>query len=175
LILAVCLQAQTTPNTEPNNNLVKTSDAKNGAAEPRAGGKVVVPPEKARPIVVTKLSTPIVIDGHVNEEAWKTAAVFKDFYQTGPGYNTEPSRPTEAYVMYDEHNLYIAFKCWDDKDKIRATVAKRDDVYGEDNVRLWLDTYNDQRRAYVYWLNPLGIQQDESTRRDLARISRLTS
>ncbi|HKP67752.1 MAG TPA: DUF5916 domain-containing protein, partial [Pyrinomonadaceae bacterium] len=59
-----------------------------------------------------------------------------------------------------EKHLYIAFKCWDEKDKIRATIAKRDNVLSEDNVRVWLDTYNDQRRAYVLAFNPLGIQQD---------------
>jgi hypothetical protein len=127
---------------------------------PKTGGKVVVPPEKARPVSIPKISTPITIDGIPNEEVWQTAAVFKDFYQTGPGYNTEPSRPTEVRMMYDEHNLYIVFKCWDEKDKIRATVAKRDNVFGEDNVRMWLDTYDDQRRAYVLGFNPLGIQQD---------------
>lgn len=126
---------------------------------PRSG-KVEVPPEKKNPIVITKASAVPVIDGRVDEEIWKTAAVFKDFYQTGPGYNTEPSKPTEAYMMYDENYLYIAFKCWDEKDKIRATVAKRDGVFGEDNVRVWLDTYNDRRRAYVLGFNPLGIQQD---------------
>ena len=77
-----------------------------------------------------------------------------------PGDNVAASKPTEAYVLYDEKNLYIGFKCWDEKDKIRATVAKRDSVFGEDNVRVWLDTYNDQRRAYVLGFNPLGIQQD---------------
>jgi len=56
--------------------------------------------------------------------------------------------------------MYIAFKCWDEKDKIRASVAKRDNVFSEDNVRVWLDTYNDQRRAYVLGFNPLGVQQD---------------
>ena len=35
-----------------------------------------------------------------------------------------------------------------------------DNVFGEDNVRMWLDTYNDRRRAYVLGFNPLGIQQD---------------
>src|SRR5690242_18214253 len=129
-------------------------------SRPKNGGKTPVPAEKARPINIPKTSAAITIDGHVTEEAWKTAAVFKDFYQTGPGYNTEPSKPTEVYMMYDEHNLYVAFKCWDDKDKIRATVAKRDQVFGEDNVRMWLDTFNDQRRAYVLGFNPLGIQQD---------------
>ena len=160
ILLGVCLSAQTTTSAE-SNSLVKAADAKAGTPKPESrSGKVVVPPEKARPVTIPKVSTPIVIDGRPDEEAWKNAAVFKDFYQTGPGYNTEPSRPTEAYMMYDEHNLYIAFKCWDEKDKVRATVAKRDEVFNEDNVRMWLDTYDDQRRAYVLGFNPLGIQQD---------------
>lgn len=122
--------------------------------------KVVVPPEKARPIKIPKIVTLPTIDGKPDEEIWKQAAIFKDFYQTYPGDNTEASKPTEVLVMYDEKHLYIAFKCWDEKDKIRATLAKRDEVFGEDNVRMWLDTYNDQRRAYVLGFNPLGIQQD---------------
>jgi hypothetical protein len=121
---------------------------------------VIIPPEKARPIKIPKIETPPTIDGKPDEEIWKQAAVFKDFYQTSPGDNTEASKPTEVMVMYDEKNFYIAFKCWDEKDKIRATIAKRDEIFGEDNVRMWLDTYNDQRRAYVIGFNPLGIQQD---------------
>jgi hypothetical protein len=123
-------------------------------------GRVTIPPEKARAIKIPRIEAAIVIDGRPDEEAWKSAAVFKDFYQTFPGDNTEPSRPTEVLMMYDERNLYIAFKCWDERDKIRASVARRDAVFGEDNVRVWLDTYNDQRRAYVLGFNPLGIQQD---------------
>ena len=125
------------------------------------GGRVEVPAEKARPITVPKIDPMgMTIDGKPDEEAWKAAAVFKDFYQTSPGDNIAPSKPTEVLMMYDEKNLYVAFKCWDDKDKIRASVAKRDNVYGEDNVRMWIDTYNDQRRAYVLGFNPFGIQQD---------------
>lgn len=124
------------------------------------GGKVVVPEEKRRAITIPKLAVKIVIDGRPDEDAWKSAAVFKDFYQTSPGDNIAPSKPTEVLMMYDDKNLYIAFKCWDDKDKIRATLAKRDQVFNEDNVRVWLDTYDDQRRAYVLAFNPLGIQQD---------------
>lgn len=123
-------------------------------------GKIEIPPEKANPVTVPKFAAPVVIDGKPDEELWKTAAVFKDFYQTYPGDNSAPSKPTEMYMMYDEKHLYIAFKCWDERDKIRATIAKRDEVFGEDNVRIWLDTYNDQRRAYVLGFNPLGVQQD---------------
>ena len=119
-----------------------------------------LPPEKLRPMPIPKMAVELLIDGRPDEEAWKQAALFKDFYQTYPGDNTSPSKPTEFMMMYDEKNLYIAFKCWDDKDKIRATVAKRDNVFGEDNVRIWLDTFNDRRRAYVIGFNPFGIQAD---------------
>ncbi|MBP7416639.1 MAG: carbohydrate binding family 9 domain-containing protein [Pyrinomonadaceae bacterium] len=152
ICLSVCVAAQTTNGTGPG----ISTDANTSAT----GGKVVIPPEKSKPINISKTINPPVIDGRIDEDVWKQAAVFKDFYQTGPGYNTAPSKPTEVYMMYDDHNLYIAFKCWDEKDKIRASVAKRDNVFGEDNVRIWLDTYNDQRRAYVLGFNPLGIQQD---------------
>ncbi|MGI8811079.1 MAG: DUF5916 domain-containing protein [Pyrinomonadaceae bacterium] len=121
---------------------------------------IELPPEKSHAVTVPKFAAAIVIDGRPDEAAWKDAAVFKDFYQTSPGDNIPASKPTEVLVMYDEKNLYVAFKCWDEKDKIRATVAKRDEVFGEDNVRMWLDTYNDRRRAYVLGFNPLGVQQD---------------
>ncbi len=126
----------------------------------RPGGKTKAPTEKLRPVVVPKTSAPPVIDGRIDEGAWGNAAVFKDFYQTGPGYNTAPSKPTNVYLLYDEKNLYIAFKCLDDRDKIRSTVAKRDTLGDEDSVTVWLDTYDDRRRAYVLTFNPLGIQQD---------------
>lgn len=179
LFFAVCISAQSTKSSSGGNDESKeskeTKETKNtkkkekevAAAETVKANSVEtkkskfnLPPEKANPVTVPKIESPIIIDGNPDEEAWKTAAVFKDFYQTGPGDNIAPSKPTEVLMMYDEKHLYVAFKCWDEKDKIRATVAKRDEVFGEDNVRMWLDTYNDQRRAYVLGFNPLGVQQD---------------
>lgn len=100
------------------------------------------------------------IDGKPDEEVWKQGAVFKDFLQTSPGDNIAPSKPTEVIIGYDSKTLYLAFHCYDEPDKIRATVAKRDEGFSEDNVRIFLDTFNDQRRAYVLGWNPLGVQTD---------------
>lgn len=122
--------------------------------------RLLLPPEKAKPISIPKITDAPLIDGKLDDEIWKQAAIFKDFVQTLPGNNIAPSKQTEVYLLYDEKNLYIAFKCWDERDKIRATIAKRDEAFNDDNVRVWLDTFNDQRRAYVLGWNPLGIQQD---------------
>ena len=170
LLFAVCISAQPSPSPETNKKetkevaksekAVSTTNAVEVAVKETKKSKIILPPEKANPVKIPKIESALTIDGNPDEEIWKTAAVFKDFYQTGPGDNIAPSKPTEVMMIYDEKHLYIAFKCWDEKDKIRATVAKRDGVFGEDNVRLWLDTYDDQRRAYVLGFNPLGIQQD---------------
>jgi hypothetical protein len=160
LLLTLVSAAQQTSSTSVG-SILSGSGSRGDGGPLRPGGKVLsLPPEKAHTVTLPQTSAAIVIDGKISEDAWRSAAVFRDFYQTGPGYNTAPSRPTEVYMMYDEKNLYVAFKCWDERDKIRATIAKRDNVFGEDNVRMWLDTYNDQRRAYVLGFNPLGIQQD---------------
>lgn len=146
------------PNSSTESKL--TDKKETSAIEKKANSRFDLPPEKKNPVVIPHFESPPAIDGKLDEEIWKKAAVFKDFFQTNPGDNIAPSKPTVAYMGYDERFLYIAFYCYDEPDKIRATVAKRDEVFGEDNVRMWLDTYNDQRRAYVLGFNPLGVQQD---------------
>jgi len=122
--------------------------------------KLVLPPEKASPVKISRLEKPPTIDGILDPSEWVNAVVLKDFYQTYPGDNIEASRKTEVLISYDDKFLYIAFRAFDDPNKISATVAKRDDVQNDDNVRILLDTFNDQRRAYVFVFNPFGIQQD---------------
>jgi hypothetical protein len=127
-----------------------------------ASGKTVVPlpPEKANPVRITKFTTPPVIDGTLDDEAWKSAAVLKDFYQIQPGDNIPPSKPTEVLLGYDEKNWYIAYRAFDKKDDVRATVPKRDNIWADDNVGMFIDTFNDKRRAYALFFNPLGVQAD---------------
>ena len=162
VFFTIYIQAQTQNNLVANEVAPSASPSKKQSDKEnsKAAGKFNLPPEKREPVVIAKFAMPPVIDGKLDDEVWKTAPVLKDFYQTAPGNNTAPSKPTEMMLGYDEKNLYIAFKCYDERDKIRATIAKRDEIFDEDNVRVWLDTYNDQRRAYILGFNPLGIQQD---------------
>ncbi|HEX8708994.1 MAG TPA: DUF5916 domain-containing protein [Pyrinomonadaceae bacterium] len=121
---------------------------------------LVLPPEKARPVRLTRFEQPPLIDGRLDDEAWRRAAAFKDFYQLQPGDNTPASKPTEVLIGYDAKTLYVAFHAFDEPGKVRATVAKRDAVETDDNVSIFLDTFNDQRKAYAFYFNPLGVQSD---------------
>ncbi|HEU4713116.1 MAG TPA: DUF5916 domain-containing protein [Pyrinomonadaceae bacterium] len=125
-----------------------------------AKGSFVLPPEKSKPVVLPKFDKPPVIDGKLDDEVWQNAAVLKDFYQIQPGDNVPPSRPTEVLIGFDPKFLYIAFKATDEPDKVRATVAKRDNIFQDDYVGFFLDTFNDKRKAFEVFFNPLGIQGD---------------
>lgn len=121
---------------------------------------VIVPPEKTQPVRLVRFEKPPVIDGQLNDDVWTQAAVCKDFFQTSPGDNIAPSRQTEVLIGFDEKFLYFAFRAHDDPGQVRATVAKRDEIFSDDNVGMYLDTFNDQRKAYKLYFNPVGVQAD---------------
>jgi hypothetical protein len=130
------------------------------AGQAFSGGAVPLP-EKRPPVNIKRLSQPPLIDGILDDEVWKQAAVLDNFYQISPGDNTAPSYPTKVMIGFDDKNLYLAFHAYDDPTKVRATIAKRDNVLDtDDSVRILLDTYDDKRRAYVLVFNPFGVQQD---------------
>ena len=154
---AVTASAQPSPATSPAPaQFASNANAKAATAK----GNFVLPPEKSQPIIVPKFETAPVIDGKLDEEVWQKAVVLKDFYQIQPGDNTPPSKPTEVLLGYDAKFLYIAFKATDEPDKVRATVAKRDNIFQDDYVGFFLDTFNDKRKAFEAFFNPFGIQGD---------------
>jgi hypothetical protein len=152
----------TAPAPESSTDTSKSTPALSSpAAKATNASRISLPPEKANPVRISKLDKPPVIDGKLDDAVWQSAAVLKDFYQTSPGDNIAPSKPTETMIGYDTKFLYLGFHCYDEPGKVRATVAKRDGVLDtEDTIRVLLDTYNDQRKAYVLVFNPFGIQQD---------------
>ena len=147
-------------NATPSVNSQPSSSPAVNAVAATAKGAVVLPPEKSSPVTIVKFDKPPVIDGRLDEELWQKATVLKDFYQIQPGDNIAPSRATEVLLGYDAKFLYIAFRAKDEPDKVRATVAKRDNIFQDDYVGFFLDTFNDKRKAFEAFFNPLGIQAD---------------
>lgn len=116
--------------------------------------------KKDAAVRIPRFETAPAIDGQLSDDVWRGAAFFGDFVQTNPGDNTAPSHPTEVMMGYDSKNLYIAFNVKQDRDKVRATVSRRDNIFDDDYIGMYLDTFNDQRQAYTFFFNPLGIQAD---------------
>ena len=82
------------------------------------------------------------------------------FSQRNPHDGEDVSEPTDAYLGYDQKNLYVVFVCFDNPRQVRARMSRREDVYDDDQVEIILDTFHDRRRAYAFQTTPLGVQWD---------------
>jgi len=109
---------------------------------------------------IPRISRPPKIEDFLNGTRRDAEAVITDFFQYEPGDGIPVSQPTTAYLSYDSQNLYVVFACKDEPGKIRARMAKREDIDSDDRVSVTLDTFHDRRRAYSFAANPLGIQAD---------------
>lgn len=101
------------------------------------------------------------VDGVLNEPHWQEATRVAVNYQDEPNEKGTPPVKTDAYLYDDGHNLYVAFVAYDpEPSKIRAALRDRDTLWQDDNVGLVIDTFNDERTGYEFYVNPLGAQGD---------------
>src|SRR5580700_4094108 len=83
-----------------------------------------------------------------------------DFRQNYPSDGKPVSRETSAWLAWDDQNLFAVFLCREDKGKVRARLARREDINSDDQVGIYLDTFHDRQRVFSFYVNPLGIQAD---------------
>jgi len=109
-----------------------------------------------------KAETAPVIDGMVDDEAWKDAPSVGDFIQFEPDKGEPASVKTVAKVLYDDSYIYVAFICFDpDPENIQLGMNRRDGLaMGADSVMVDLDTFDDDRSSYYFRTNLLGVQHD---------------
>ncbi|PYR25531.1 MAG: hypothetical protein DMF92_20380, partial [Acidobacteria bacterium] len=83
-----------------------------------------------------------------------------DFRQRDPGDGVPVSQPTVAYLSYDAQTFYVMVVCKDNPAEVRARIARREEIDTDDYVALYLDTFLDGVHAYMFAVNPLGVQRD---------------
>jgi hypothetical protein len=115
----------------------------------------------AEEIVALHIQTAPQIDGRLEESIWQEATAYDTFVTTDPVCGHPASEKTVAYVVYDADNLYFAFRCFDSQPQnVTASMTKRDNIFTEDKVGVFLDLYHDQQSAVGFMVNPLGVQED---------------
>jgi len=108
------------------------------------------------------LNTPPVLDGIISAGEWSVSDSATAFIQMEPQKGLPATEPATVYFGYDNENIYVAFICYHtDPNDIVARNQQRDNLSKNDDlVSLILDTYNDRRTAYVFFVNPLNTQID---------------
>ena len=112
-------------------------------------------------VTATRVADEPVIDGRLDEAAWQQAGVLDGFHQKEPVDGRPAEERTEVRVLYGARAIFFGVRAWDSQPgTIHATLADRDKLAAEDSVTIYLDTFNDRRRAFFFTVNPLGAQED---------------
>ena len=119
-------------------------------------GPDVVPPV----LHVDRAAGEIEIDGELDDAGWEGAAAATGFTEFQPRDGVPAPTDTRARVAYDDRYLYVSFQVTDDPASIRATLADRDAVFGDDVMFVAFDTYASNSWAYMIGANPIGVQID---------------
>ncbi len=114
------------------------------------------------PLNIPRVSQAPTINTFLEGRPREAEALVSQFRQRLPRDGAPVSQPTQAFLSYDDKNLYVIFECMDDPEKIRARLSKREDIDDDDTVSVYLDTFSDRQRAYQFTANPLGIQKDST-------------
>lgn len=114
-----------------------------------------------RAIVAPRVSSPIELDGRVDEEAWRAIDPLPAV-MSSPTFGLEPSEATELRMAYDDDYLYISGVLRDrDPAGIRAASLRRDDgALSNDWLAVTIDGYRDRENALVFGITPAGVRTD---------------
>ncbi|MCG6955433.1 MAG: carbohydrate binding family 9 domain-containing protein [Gemmatimonadetes bacterium] len=102
----------------------------------------------------------IKLDGVLDEPVWQSAALLTGFSEYQPVDSRPAADSTEVLVWYSRDAIYFGIRAMEPHGAVRATLADRDKVDSDDNVEIQLDTYDERNRAFVFIVNPLGVQAD---------------
>ncbi len=112
-------------------------------------------------VTLPRLEASATIDGKLDEPVWAQAAVLDHFHQYQPVDSRAAEETTRVLVWYAPDAICFGIVAHDrNPGAIRATSADRDNLDAEDRVTIFLDTFNDRRRAFFFTVNPLGAQED---------------
>lgn len=106
------------------------------------------------------VSTPLIVDGIHEPTVWEGADSAVNFFQMEPNSGDPGSEPTVCYIGYDQEYIYLSVNLYQESE-VLAKVLNRDALTnGDDCFVLLVDSYNDNRTGYGFWINPLGTQTD---------------
>jgi hypothetical protein len=117
--------------------------------------------QNASQLSIPNLDNHVSIDGVYSEDEWTNAAETTLNFVTRPFENTAPPVSTQVRFFENGTELLVVFIAKDPNPQaIRAFLRDRDTNAGGEFVGVKLDTYNDGRLAYQFFVNPLGVQTD---------------
>ena len=108
----------------------------------------------------TRYDGEVNIDGNLDEAVYRELTPISDFIQQIPDEGAPASERTEAWVFFDDDNLYVAARNYESVPEVDwvANEMRRDtfQLRTNDSFSVMLDTYLDRRNGAAFLVTPIG-------------------
>jgi len=111
-------------------------------------------------VPIPRIEAEATIDGALTEPVWQQAAVLTGFSEFSPQDGIAAVDSTQVLVWYSPSAVHFGIRAFEAHGEPHATLADRDRISADDNVQILIGTFHDHRQAYVFAVNPLGVQMD---------------
>src|SRR5258705_9965506 len=111
-------------------------------------------------VPIPRLEAEVVIDGDLADSVWGRAARLTGFSQYSPNDGVPAVDSTQVLVWYSATAIYFGIRAFEQHGQPTATLADRDQIFGDDNVQILLGTFHDGKKALMFAVNPPGVQGD---------------
>ena len=112
-------------------------------------------------VQATRATSPIAVDGRLDEPAWEVAAPVSGFLQRDPDEGRPATEPTELRVVYDEAAVYVGVRLRDSEPaRIVRQLSRRDVAAEADSFSLFLDPHHDHLTGVEFQVSAAGVQRD---------------
>lgn len=117
--------------------------------------------QQRKQVEALRITTPLAIDGILNEDVYHQLEPAKDFLQLQP-FNGRPAiQPSEVWFFFDDDALYVGAMLFDSApDSIFNFLTERDNIGSSDYFGVYFDPYNQGQLAYGFFITPAGTQVD---------------
>ena len=106
-------------------------------------------------------TSPIQIDGLLNDSVWNSNQFMTDFTQISPNAGATASNKTIVKTAYDDYAIYVGAHCYIQNSNISNVLCQRDNFNSNiDYFSVMLDTYHDQLNGFVFSISSEGVQYD---------------
>src|SRR5438045_1807015 len=116
--------------------------------------------ERQLNVRIPRFETDALIDGDLSDSVWARAALLTGFSQYAPNDGVSAADSTQVLVWYSSTAIYFGIRAYELHGRPTATLADRDQIFGDDNVQILLGTFHDGKKALMFAVNPRGVQGD---------------
>ena len=110
-----------------------------------------------------RVTTPIDVDGRLDEEVYGRIPAITGFVQQEPDEYAAATENTEAWIFFDEDTIYVSARNWESHPERRVANEMRRDtaqLRQNDTFAVLFDTFHDKRNGYIFYANAIGGMAD---------------